>query len=123
MPKPPVTDLNVSSRRYSGWSVSGRRKKAQKADQRRKAGHEHEDRLPRAGEQQYLADAGAMMGMAMKTMKISDMTSAMSRPLKRSRTTAVATTRIAAAPRPCVKRRARRTAKFGAKVAAKAQTT
>ena len=31
------------------------------------------------------------MGMAMKTMKISDMTSAMSRPAKRSRTTAVAT--------------------------------
>ena len=37
---------------------------------------------------------GAMMGMAMKTMKISDMTSAMPRPAKRSRTTAVATTRL-----------------------------
>ena len=82
----------------------GQAEEGPEADQRRKAGHEHEDRLPRAGEQQYLADAGAMMGMAMKTMKISDMTSAMSRPAKRSRTTAVATTRAAAAPRPCVKR-------------------
>ena len=74
------------------------------------------------GEQQYLADAGAMMGMAMKTMKISDMTSAV------AAREAVADDggrdhAGAAAPRPCVKRRARRTAKFGAKVAAKAQTT
>ena len=38
---------------------------------------------------------GAMMGMAMKTMKVSDMTSAISRPENLSRTTAVAMTRVA----------------------------
>ena len=48
---------------------------------------------------------GAMIGMAMKTMKVSDMTSAISRPENRSRTTEVAMTRVAAAPSPCVKRR------------------
>ena len=58
----------------------GQAEEGPEADQRRKAGHEHEDRLPRAGEQQYWPTPGAMMGMAMKTMKISDMTSAMSRP-------------------------------------------
>ncbi|MNW11848.1 hypothetical protein D3C71_2093900 [compost metagenome] len=43
---------------------------------------------------------GAMIGMAMKTMKVSDITSAISRPEYRSRTTAVAITRTLAAPMP-----------------------
>ena len=55
-----------------------------------------------------LADAGGDDGHGQKTMKISDMDLGHVAPAKRSRTTAVATTR-AAAPRPCVKRRARRT--------------
>ena len=80
MPKPPVTDLERELAAVFGVERLGQAEEGPEADQRRKAGHEHEDRLPRAGEQQYLADAGAMMGMAMKTMKISDMTSAMSRP-------------------------------------------
>ena len=66
---------------------------------------------------------GAMIGIAMKTMKASDITDAISRPEKRSRITDMATTRVAAAPRPCTKRRPSRIAKVGAKVAAKAQTT
>ena len=41
---------------------------------------------------------GATTGNAMKTMKASDITWAMSRPENRSRTTAVATTRCEAAP-------------------------
>ena len=65
---------------------------------------------------------GATIGMAMKIMKVSDMTSAISRPSKRSRTTAVAMTRVPAAPMPCTKRSASRTPKVGAKIAAKAQT-
>ena len=62
-----------------------------------------------------------MIGMAMNTMKVSDMTSAISRPENRSRTTEVAMTRVLAAPSPWMKRSASRIAKFGAKVAAKAQ--
>ena len=49
---------------------------------------------------------GAMIGIAMNTMKVSDITEAISRPEKRSRTTDMAMTRVAAAPRPCAKRSA-----------------
>ena len=43
---------------------------------------------------------GAMTGMAMKTIMTSDMTLAMRRPPKQSRTTEMAMTRVAAAPTP-----------------------
>ena len=89
-------------------SVSGRRKKAQRLISVAPAMNTKIDCHGPVSSSTW-PTPGAMMGMAMKTMKISDMTSAMSRPAKRSRTTAVATTRVAAAPRPCVKRRARRT--------------
>ncbi len=60
---------------------------------------------------------GARTGMAMNTMKTSDMTSAISRPEYRSRTTAVVMTRTLAAPRPCTKRRTSSMVKLGAKAA------
>ena len=43
---------------------------------------------------------GAMIGTAMKIMKVSDMISAISRPEKRSRTTDVAMTRVAGGAQP-----------------------
>ena len=109
MPKPPVTDLNVSSRRYSGWSVSGRRKKAQRLISVARPAGEHEDRLPRAGEQQYLADAGGDDGHGHEDHEDQ----------RHDRLGHVAAREavaddggrdhaVAAAPRPCVKRRARR---------------
>ena len=48
---------------------------------------------------------GAMTGMTMNTMKISDMTSAMRRPPNTSRTKETAMTRVAAAPMPWMKRK------------------
>ena len=101
----------------------GQAEEGPEADQRRKAGHEHEDRLPRAGEQQYLADAGGDDGHGHEDHE--DQRHDLGHVAARE---AVADDggrdhAGAAAPRPCVKRRARRTAKFGAKVAAKAQTT
>jgi hypothetical protein len=66
---------------------------------------------------------GATIGIAMNTMKASDITEAISRPEYLSRITDTAMTRVAAAPRPCTKRSPSRIANVGAKVAAKAQMT
>ena len=63
---------------------------------------------------------GAITGMTMKTMKISDMISAMARPPKRSRTIETVMTRVDAAPMPCTKRSASSVSKLGAKAAPKA---
>ena len=64
---------------------------------------------------------GAITGTAMNTMKISDITSAMARPVKRSRTTELAMTLVAEAPMPCTARKTSNVVKSGAKAAAKAQ--
>ena len=66
---------------------------------------------------------GAITGITMKTMKISDMTSAMARPPKASRTTDTVMTRVAAAPSPCTKRRTSNVVKLGAKAAPSAAIT
>ena len=66
---------------------------------------------------------GAMTGMAMNTMKISDITSAMRRPSNVSRTIDAAMTRVAAAPMPCTSRHSSRMANDGAMAAAAAATT
>ena len=66
---------------------------------------------------------GAMTGMTMNTMKISDMTSAMARPPKTSRTMETVMTRVEAAPMPWTKRRTSSVAKLGAKAAPSAATT
>ena len=54
---------------------------------------------------------GARSGTARKTMKASDITRAISRPAKRSRTMETASTRVAAAPMPIRTRAASRVAK------------
>ncbi len=54
---------------------------------------------------------GARIGTARNTMKASDMTRAMSRPLNRSRTIDTASTRVAAAPTPISARAASSVAK------------
>ena len=61
---------------------------------------------------------GAMTGIAMNTIITSDMTLAMRRPPKQSRTTEMAMTRVAAAPMPCMARSARSSSKVGEKIAA-----
>ena len=61
---------------------------------------------------------GAITGIAMNTIITSDMTLAMRRPPKQSRTTEMAMTRVAAAPMPCRARSARRMPKVGEKIAA-----
>ncbi len=66
---------------------------------------------------------GATTGITMNPMNTRDMPSAMPRPEKRSRTTAVATTRVAEAPSPWTKRRASSTAKLGARAAANTAAT
>ena len=63
---------------------------------------------------------GAITGIAMKTIITSDMTLAICRPPKQSRTTEIAMTRVAAAPTPCRNRKSSRNAKLGAKVEASA---
>ena len=60
---------------------------------------------------------GATTGITMNTMKISDITSAMARPPKRSRTIETAMTRVEAAPMPWMKRSASKVSKVGAKTA------
>ena len=60
---------------------------------------------------------GAMTGTTMKIIMTKDITRAISRPRKRSRTMAMATTRGAAAPRPCNARAASSVVKLGAKAA------
>ena len=57
---------------------------------------------------------GATIGTIMNTVIAIDMTCAMRRPSVRSRTTAVAITRVAAAPTPCSARAARKSSKLGA---------
>ena len=61
---------------------------------------------------------GASTGTMMKMVITKDITRAMSRPAKRSRTTATATMRGAAAPIPCSARPARCSSKLGASMAA-----
>ena len=64
---------------------------------------------------------GAMIGMIMKIIITSDITSAICLPPKVSRTTDSAMTRVAAAPTPCRKRSASRIVKVGEKAAPNAQ--
>ena len=59
---------------------------------------------------------GAITGMIMKTMKISDMISAIARPPNTSRTIETAMTRVEAAPTPWMKRSASSVSKFGARL-------
>ena len=66
---------------------------------------------------------GAIMGTTMNTIKASDITSAMARPTKQSRTIETAITRVAAAPRPCSSRNISSTSKLGASTALSATTT
>ena len=73
MPKPPVTDLNVSSRRYSGWSVSQAEEGPEADHVARPAMNTKIDCHGPVSSSTW-PTPGAMMGMAMKTMKISDMT-------------------------------------------------
>ena len=66
---------------------------------------------------------GAMIGTIMKTVKTSDMTSAICRPPNTSRTTAMAITRVAAAPAPWMKRSISSWLKLGTNTAAAAAST
>ena len=67
--------------------------------------------------------AGAIMGTIRKTIMMSDMTLAISRPAKRSRTIAVERTRPPAAPSPWMTRAASSQPKDGATMARKQPAT
>ncbi len=66
---------------------------------------------------------GATTGMTMKTMKTSDITSAIALPPNTSRIIDMVITRVAAAPRPWTNLSTRRVSKVGAKPDANAART
>ena len=120
---PSIVERRVNGRRYSSCSVSGSRMAVQPsttsvstAIMTKIHGQPDTSMMP-------WPSVGATIGTAMKTMKTSDITSAMARPPKTSRMTETAMTRVEAAPKPCTKRRTSSSVKSRDSAAAKAAMT
>ena len=103
--------------RFSGCSVSGMRTKNQAPKAIASISMETKIACQPPSATSPLPIAGARIGTMRKTMVVSDMTRAISRPAKRSRTIVTASTRPAAAPVPWMKRATRRASKSAANVA------
>ena len=97
--------------RAAGCSVSGRRSAAQASTHAPKQLSAPNTHRHGPNSMMTCPMEGARIGTARNTMKASDITRAMSRPLKRSRTIDTASTRVAAAPTPIRARAASRVTK------------
>ena len=105
--------------RFSGCRVSGMRSPNQTRTTSTSDSIDMKIRRQLPSIRKKVPVAGAITGTMMKIMKTSDITRAMSRPSKRSRTMATASTRAAAPPRPWMARAMSNTSKLWAKIASK----
>ncbi len=106
-----------SGRRYSGWSVSGIRAANHRARMPPSASIETNTQCHEPSSSIVAPMAGPSIGTIRNTIMMSDITLAISRPAKRSRTIAVESTLPPAAPMPWMTREASSHSKLGATIA------
>ena len=95
-----------SGRRYSGCSVSGMRRANHRVRTPPSASIDTNTQIHEPSSSMVAPIAGPSIGTIRNTIMMSDITLAISRPEKRSRTIAVASTRPPAAPMPWMTREA-----------------